>query len=76
MEGRKEGSLATKIKDDSLTSACLLNLSQTLFYRYYGGEKIAGAINQVGFDAFTLGVRFLPPSFLFSLSAVWSPALC
>ncbi|ORY10933.1 Metallo-dependent phosphatase-like protein [Clohesyomyces aquaticus] len=27
----------------------------TLFYTYYGGEKIAETINQLGFDAMTLG---------------------
>ncbi|GAB7360853.1 hypothetical protein MBLNU230_g0839t1 [Neophaeotheca triangularis] len=27
----------------------------TLFYSYYGGEKIAETINQLGFDALTLG---------------------
>ncbi|KAF2744756.1 5'-nucleotidase [Sporormia fimetaria CBS 119925] len=27
----------------------------TLFYSYYGGEKIAETINQLGFDAMTLG---------------------
>lgn len=27
----------------------------TLFYTFYGGEKIAGALNQIGFDAMTLG---------------------
>jgi 2',3'-cyclic-nucleotide 2'-phosphodiesterase (5'-nucleotidase family) len=27
----------------------------TLFYTYYGGEKIAETLNQLGFDAMTLG---------------------
>lgn len=27
----------------------------TLFYSYYGGEKIAATLNQLGFDAMTLG---------------------
>lgn len=27
----------------------------TLFYTYYGGEKIAETLNQLGFDGMTLG---------------------
>jgi 5'-nucleotidase len=33
----------------------LILIQGTLFYSYYGGEKIAETINQLGFDAMTLG---------------------
>lgn len=43
------------LHNDSL----LLNVGDefqgTLFYSYYGGEKIAETINQIGFDAMTIG---------------------
>lgn len=41
-----------------LTSRALLShtaVQGTLFFSYYGGEKISYAINEVGYDAFTLG---------------------
>lgn len=42
-----------------LNSSLFLNAGDefqgTLFYTYYGGEKIAETINQLGFDGMTLG---------------------
>lgn len=42
-----------------LNSSLFLNVGDefqgTLFYTYYGGEKIAETINQLGFDGMTLG---------------------
>lgn len=42
-----------------LNSSLFLNVGDefqgTLFYSYYGGEKIAETINQLGFDGMTLG---------------------
>jgi 5'-nucleotidase len=41
--------------DDSLWLNVGDEFQGTLFYSYYGGEKIAETINQLGFDAMTLG---------------------
>ncbi|KAF7563586.1 hypothetical protein G7046_g537 [Stylonectria norvegica] len=40
---------------DSLTLNAGDEFQGTLFYSFYGGEKIAETINQLGFDAMTLG---------------------
>lgn len=32
-----------------------IRLQGTLFYSFYGGEKIADTLNQLGFDAMTVG---------------------
>lgn len=41
--------------DDSLWLNVGDEFQGTLFYTYYGGEKIAETLNQLGFDAMTLG---------------------
>lgn len=39
-----------------ISSSSLMNHPQgTLFYSYYGGEKIAETVNDLGFDALTIG---------------------
>lgn len=42
-------------KEDSLFLNAGDEFQGTLYYTYYGGEKIAETINQLGFDAMTLG---------------------
>ena len=42
-------------KEDSLFLNAGDEFQGTMFYTYYGGEKIAETINQLGFDAMTLG---------------------
>ncbi|KAI1138400.1 Metallo-dependent phosphatase [Hypoxylon sp. FL0543] len=40
---------------DSLLLNCGDEFQGTMFYTFYGGEKIADTLNQLGFDAMTLG---------------------
>jgi 5'-nucleotidase len=58
-----------------LNSSLFLNAGDefqgTLFYSYYGGEKIAETLNQLGFDGMTLGNHeFDGESLLFEMSDV------
>lgn len=42
-------------KEDSIFLNAGDEFQGTLFYAFYGGEKIAETLNQLGFDAMTLG---------------------
>lgn len=58
-----------------LNSSLFLNAGDefqgTLFYSYYGGEKIAETINQLGFDGMTLGNHeFVQPRRLRAIAVI------
>ena len=48
-------------KEDSLFLNAGDEFQGTLFYSFYGGEKIAETLNQLGFDAMTLGNQWVFP---------------
>lgn len=46
-------------KEDSLFLNAGDEFQGTLFYTFYGGEKIAETLNQLGFDAMTVGNQYV-----------------